>query len=157
MNIGIIVYSQTGNTFAVAQKLKEKLDSAGHSANIDRVTITGEATPGNKNFQLITLPAVDQYDALIFGSPVQAFSLHPAMIAYPNQLSSLQGKKIACFVTKQLPFYWTGGNRAIAQMKKICESKGAAVCGTEIVVWSKSQRDHNISRCIESLSSQIAN
>ena len=157
MKIGVIAYSKTGNTYDVAQKLKEILDSAGHSVNIERVTINGEATPGSKNFQLTTIPAVDHYDALVFGAPVNAFSLAPAMIAYLNQLSSLQGKKIACFVTKQLPFYWTGGNRAIAQMKKICELKGAAVLGTEIVIWSKSQRDQNINRCIESLSSQITN
>jgi NAD(P)H dehydrogenase (quinone) len=157
MKIGVIVYSKTGNTYDVAEKLKEKLDSDGHSANIERVTASGETNPGSKNFQLTTLPAVDQYDALVFGASVNAFSLASVMTAYLNQLSSLQDKKTACFVTKQLPFYWTGGNRSISQMKEICESKGAEVCGTEIVIWSKSKRDQNISRCIESLSSKITN
>ena len=78
------------------------------------------------------------------------------MAAYLNQLPSLQNKKFACFVTKHLPFYWTGGKQAISQMKAICEAKGATFCGMEIVVCFKSQRDENISRCVKSLSNQIS-
>ena len=152
MNIGIIVYSQTGNTDAVARKLQEKLTAAGHTTNLERITVTGNASPGSKDFQFTSSPAVDRYDAIIFGAPVQAFSLAGVMTSYLNQLSSLRNKKVACFVTKQLPFNWTGGNRAIAGMKKICASKGAAVCGTGIVIWSKSGREQNISACVEKLS-----
>lgn len=151
MNIGIVVYSQTGNTYLVARKLKEKLDASGHSAKIEQVTITGDASPGAKNFQLETIPGVDRYDAVIFGGPVQAFSLTPVMAAYLEQLPSLKDKKITCFVTKRLPFHWTGGKQAIGKMKQICEAKEAEVCGTGIVVWSKSRREENISKCIESL------
>jgi len=75
------------------------------------------------------------YDALIFGAPVHAFSLAPAMKAYLEQITSLQNKKVACFVTKGLPFHRTGGKQAISQMKKISESKGGTVLGTGIVVW----------------------
>ncbi len=41
MKIGIIVYSQTGNTFSVAEKLKAKLTAAGHNVNIERLTTVG--------------------------------------------------------------------------------------------------------------------
>jgi hypothetical protein len=57
------------------------------------------------------------------------------MGAYLEQIPSLEDKKIACFVTKGAPFKWTGGNRAISIMKKICESKGGTIVGTDIVVW----------------------
>jgi NAD(P)H dehydrogenase (quinone) len=152
MEIGIIVYSQTGNTDSVAQKLKERLAAAGHAAEIEKVTITGEAKPGAKNIQFDNYPQADRYDALVFASPVQGFSLAPAMAAYLDQLPPLRDKKTACFVTKQLPGNWTGGNRAIAQMKKICESKGAAVCGSAIVIWAKSRRDQAIEECVIRLS-----
>lgn len=150
MRVGIIVYSQTGNTHSVARKLQEKLAADGHAANIEQVTITGDASPGK--FQLTALPAVEQYDALVLGAPVQAFALTPVMTAYLKQLSSLGDKKVACFVTKQLPFYWTGGRQAVAKMKKICQSKGAVVSRTEIVIWFKSTREQSINQCVENLS-----
>jgi flavodoxin len=153
MNIGIIVYSQTGNTHSVALKLQEKLTAAGHSANIERVEVSGEARPGTKDFQLTTKPAVDPYDALVFGSPVHGFSLSPAIKRYLEQIAPLQGKKVACLVTKQLPFYWTGGNRTINQMKKLCTAKDGTVCGSGIVIWSSARREQMITDVVEKLCS----
>ena len=74
------------------------------------------------------------------------------MASYFKQAASLQGKPIACFVTKQLPFYWTGGNRAIRQMKRFCTSKGASVLGSGIVIWGSKQRDQQISEVVDRLS-----
>jgi NAD(P)H dehydrogenase (quinone) len=152
MKVGIIVYSQTGNTHSVAKKLKDKFAEAGNVAEIEQITITGEAGPGSKNFQLETIPEVGPYDAIVVAAPVQAFSLHPAMAAYLEQLTSLQGKEVACYVTKQLPGKWTGGNRAVARMKKICEQKGGTVCGSEIIVWN-ARRGQSIDQCADRLSS----
>lgn len=104
MKIGIIVYSQTGNTATAAQKLKEKFETAGHSAQIEKVTTSGEVKPGAKDIRLNNVPSVETYDGLVFASPVHAFSLAPAMAAYLKQLSSLGERKVAFFVTKMLPF-----------------------------------------------------
>jgi NAD(P)H dehydrogenase (quinone) len=150
MKIGIIVYSQTGNTYLVAQHLKERLEASKHTAVIERVTVDSALSRG-KNVKFTQIPAVEEYDALVFGSPVHAFSLAQPMAAYLKQLPSLQKKKAACFVTKQLPFSWTGGNRALSAMKKICASKGAKVSGSGIVVCSGAQREQNVKRCVEKL------
>ena len=152
LNIGIIVYSQTGNTYSVALKLKEKLITTGHSANIERLIPTVDVHPGVKNLQLKTRPKVDTYDALVFGSPVQGFTVSPAMISYLSQIASLKSKKVSCLVTQFFPFPWMGGNRAIARMKKICESKGAVVCGTGIVNWTGGRRDQKIIEVVDRLS-----
>ena len=152
MKIGIIVYSQTGNTYSVGLKLKEKLSKTGHSANIESVTIVGGGSQTPKKFKFDNLPRAEKYDALVLGAPVHAFSLAPVMAAYLNQLSSLKGKNIACFVTKQLPLSWTGGTQAIARMKKICQSKGAVVCGSVIIIWSKARRQQSIRDGIDRLS-----
>ena len=58
---------------------------------------------------------------------------------------------MALFVTKGLRFEWTGGTRAIGQMKKICQSKGGKVIGTGIVVWNK-ERDKKIAELVENFS-----
>ena len=152
MNIGIILYSETGNTYSVSQKLKEKLVKAEHSVNIERLKVIGKVKPGTKDIKFETLPDNYSYDALVFGSPVQAFSLSSAMTVYLSQIKSLQDKKIAFLVTQFFPFAWLGGNRAIGQMKKICESKGAAVCGTAVVNWSKPSREKQITEMVEKLS-----
>jgi len=135
MKIGIIVFSQTENSYSVALKLKDKLVESGHEVEVERVVPVGDVPPRAKVVEFQNEPEVSEYDAIVFGSPVHAFTLAPAMNAYLEQISSLQDKKIACFVTKGLPFNWTGGNKAIGIMKKICESKGGTVVGTDIVIW----------------------
>ena len=151
MKIGIILYSQTGNTYSVSLKLKEKLITAGHSVDIERLKAVGEVRPGMKDIRFETLPDTEPYDALVFGSPVQAFSLSSAMASYLTQIASLQGKKVAFLVTQFFPFPWMGGNRTVGQMKKICESKGATVCEAEIVNWLNPSREKRITEVVEKL------
>lgn len=115
MNIGIILYSETGNTYSVSQKLKEKLVKSGHSANIERLKVIGKIHSSTKDVKFETLPNIEPYDALVFGSPVQAFSLSSAMTAYLSQLKPLKDKKVAFLVTQYFLFPWLGGepcNRA---------------------------------------------
>jgi len=152
MNIGIIVYSQTGNTLFVAEKLKERLSAAGHTASLEKVTVAGGRKQGDKSFQLETLPDAGPYDALVFGSAVEAFSLSPVLTAYLKQIGSLQGKKVACLVTQFFPYPWMGGNRAIRQMRKLCQSKGATVCGSGVVNWAKFRRDKTTAKAVNRLS-----
>ncbi len=152
MKIGIIVHSQTANTYSVAEKLKEKLTETGFEVEIKRVSMVGGDRPESKEkIQLENPPDVTEYDALIFGAPVHAFSLAPAMQIYLKQIAPIQDKKIALFVTKKLRFEWTGGTKAIGQMKNYCESKGGIVVGTEIVVWNK-QRNKKIAKMIQEFS-----
>jgi len=98
------------------------------------------------------IPAVDSYDALIFGAPVQAFSLNPVMKAYMAQLPPLNGKRVALFVTKQLALLRLGGTGAIAAMNKEVETKGGKVIGSEIVVWAEKKRAETTQKCIDSIS-----
>lgn len=151
MKIGIIVHSQTGHTYEVAQKLQEKLSATGKEVEIEQVKLEGgQQTPG-KNSRIENPPDVSAYNALILGAPVQAFSLSKVMSIYLEQIPSLQDKKIALFVTKGLRFNWTGGTSAIGRMKKICQSKGGIVMGTGIIVWNK-QRNKKIAELVEKFS-----
>jgi flavodoxin len=144
MEIGIIVYSKTGNTYSVAEKLQKKLKADGHSVEL------GEVKPG-ENITFENKPEIDAYDAVIFGSPVHAFSLAPAMKEYLNQIQSLEGKKVACYVTKGLPFKSTGGKQAISQMTEIIQSKDGNLLGTDILVW-KGGKLENIIKLVDKLS-----
>jgi hypothetical protein len=156
MDIGLVVYSQTGNTLSVAEKIREKLISGGHTVTLEQIGISGKMPAQPGKFELTEIPGVDSYDALILGAPVQAFSLNPVMKAYLTHLPELNGKKVALFVTKHLPLLWLGGTGAIAKMKKECEARGAKVSGSDIVVWAESKRDKTTAECVENMSRYFA-
>lgn len=155
MKVGIIVHSHTGNTLNVAQRLKEELEKAGHSANLMRVESVKEDTSQTKNIQLKTAPDVDGYDALIFGAPVWAFSISPVMGTYLAQIPSIKDKKVGCFITQHFPFAWMGGNRSLKQLNKACHEKGAVVFETGIINWSRKDREMRIVKLVERLRNSL--
>jgi len=152
MNIGVIVYSQSGNTLEVCETLKARLLGEGHAVTLDQVTVVGGRTPKTRGFELESKPIVDTYDAVVFASSVEAFSLCPVMSRYLEQAGSLQGKQVACLVSQQFPYPWMGGNRAIKQMKKACQSRGGVICATGIVNWVKSRRAVTMAEAVDRLS-----
>jgi flavodoxin len=141
MRVGIIVYSQTGNTFSVAEKMLGKLSAEGHLVNLDRITIEGDPPRSEKKVRFENQPKVDIYKDVIFGAPVQGFRLAMVMDKYLSEVRSLKGKKVHIFVTKGLASKWTGGNGAIKKMKKICESKGAEIGETGMIYWKDKYKD----------------
>jgi flavodoxin len=151
MNIGIIVYSHTGNTLSVAEKLEEKLVKAGHAVKIEKVMADNEDQMEADKVQLRRIPDISLYDALIFGSPVRGFSLCAVMTAYLSQLGTLKEKKVFCYLTQFFPSPMMGGNRAMEQMKKICETKGGKVSEYGIVNWSNLRRSKMISDITEKI------
>ena len=90
MNIGIIVYSKTGNTLSVAERIKDSLTQRGCQVSLEHFSAETEGTHPNKIVHLTAAPDPAGYDLLIFGAPVQAFSLDPAMKHY---LSEIAGQK----------------------------------------------------------------
>ena len=147
MRIGIFVHSQTGNTYGVALKLKEQLTTNGHTVDLERLNIPDAVQPGTA-VTFAALPDFQKYDALVFGAPVQGFSLSPGMTSFLQQVGPIQNKKAACLMTQHFPYPWMGGNRAIGQMKTLCESKGATPCATAIVNWKNKRREQQIANGI---------
>ncbi|MEW6217348.1 MAG: flavodoxin domain-containing protein [Candidatus Bipolaricaulota bacterium] len=149
MNIGLIIHSQTEHTLSVAEKLQKKLAAAGHTVTLERLETEGEVRPG---VNLKSVPSVENYDAVAFGSPVHGFALSLAMQTYLRQVPSLAGKRVACFVTQSFPFAWMGGNNALHQMRRAVEAKGAQVRGSGVVNWSRRSRERQIAEVVDRLS-----
>jgi flavodoxin len=143
MHIGLIVYSQTGNTLTVAQRMKETLEAAGHTAEIRPVTVEAVGKP-TSTVVLKDTPTVAGLDAVIFGAPVQAFSLCQAMTQYLKQIANFKGLPAACYVTQGLSKKWMGGNRAYGTMRKLCMAKGADPIRIGHVHWGAKERDKQI-------------
>jgi hypothetical protein len=156
MNVGIILYSQTGNTRSVAGRLRDSLSAAGHSASLEEVKVAGGRTGRAKDFALEALPEPARYDVLVLGSPVEAFSLSPVMRAYLTHVTSLEKKKVALLVTEGFPYPWLGGTRAVHLMRRLCEAKGATVLGSGIVPWMGSGREDRIQAVVTRLTKLVA-
>ncbi len=155
MNIGIVVFSLTGNTLHVGKHIKESLDKKGHQVVLERILVNPEAKPGAKEFKIINAPEVKDYDLLIIGSPVHAFSLSLPMASYLSTLENVEGKKVACYVTKHLPYFWTGGKRALKQMREACEKKGAQAYAQGIIPWNSKDREQNIEKLIQEIAAVL--
>lgn len=155
MRIGIVIYSETGNTLSVAQGIIERLTTAGNVAVLERVTPIGKPNPSDKQVSYENIPDLGGYDALVFGSPVQAFSLALGMSRFIPQIEQLNGKRASVFATQQLPFAWLGGNRAVSQMGSLLKEKGAAVSIAGSVNWSSKARQDQITSVIDNAVRQI--
>ena len=133
MNIGIVVYSQTGNTLMVCEDIKKGLEKASHAVTIEQVKVA-EGQRHAPDAELTSSPNPQGYDALIFASPVQGFSLARPMQKYLKTQRGLGGRKTALVLTKGLPFNWTGGTRALTVMQQLSESAGAEIIPEVIII-----------------------
>ena len=141
--VGIIVYSKTGNTFSVAEKIRDSLTAKGMEVTLERFMAETEAG-SNKLIGLTAKPHCGGYDALIFGSPVQAFSLDPAMKMYLQQTEVIHAEKTICFITQHFPKPWMGGNNAMRQILALLRAKGVNAEKAGVVNWSGKTKDGQI-------------
>jgi flavodoxin len=150
VKIGIIVYSMTGHTLAVATKLQEALSTTGHDVHLEPLRAAGPASLGAADAPLETVPEIDLYDALVFATPVRGGTPAPPMVSYLEQITSLEGKRVGCLVTGIFPAGW-GRNQTLAQMAETCASKGATICGSGSVGWWSLGRRRQIAEVVDNL------
>ncbi len=155
MKIAIVIYSQTGNTLSVAQKAMSALIEKGHSVDMLKITpkskIKNDAPISPDLFE--PLPDISGYDAYVFASYVEAFSLNRVMKFYLSTLDKVNGSA-ATLTTQQFMKPWLGGNRTQKQFKTALSSKGAKVIGCAHVHWKVEQgRDARIQNAVDEICS----
>lgn len=148
MRIEIMVYSKSGNTYSVAEKLHKNFFHKGYSSNI--YSIDTESTDYLAND---VESRIEKGDVIIFCAPVHGFSLCKEMNCYMDRIKSLKGKKVACFVTQYFKFPFLGGTKAIRQMTSICERKYGEIYWKGVIGWSSKYRESNINETVEAITS----
>ncbi len=151
MNTGIVIYSKTGHTLEVAQKLQKNLRVKGRSAKLMQVTVKDPEKATRRKAELKGIPDPAAYGLLYFGAPVWGLSACSVMVSYLKQAPSLVGKKAACFVTMSLPFSFLGGSRALRKMQKLLKEKGAETIETAVIGWGRRHREESIQEAVERL------
>lgn len=152
MNIGIIIYSQTGNTLSIAKRLQEELTKKGHTATIDAITATNTEPNAKASLALKNIPNASGYDKIILGAPIHGFSLCLAMTKYLTEHADIKGKDIDCIITHHFPYPWLGGTRGMKQMIGFCTSKGASSKDNYIIDWTSKKRESQIAEAVKKLS-----
>lgn len=155
MKVGVVIYSETGNTLSVAQGIIDRLTLSGNTAVLERIKPIGKPNPSSKKVDYESIPDISDYEALVFGSPVQAFSLALGMSRLIPQLKPMAGRRAVMFITQQFPYPWMGGSRAIAAMATLLKQKGAVTSSAGIVNWSNKNRDEMISSVIDDAVRQL--
>jgi len=132
MKTGLIIYSYTGKTLAIAQRLQAQLIKEEQSVSLISLKAKDE-NPNTLTVELLDLPDLSDYDQVIFGSPVRGFQVSPIMKAYLEKTGSLAQKKIACFVTHAFPYAWMGGKSALKMMNDLILKKNGNVSSTAVI------------------------
>jgi len=154
VHVGVIVYSHTGHTLTVAEKLGEKLSERGYAITLVELKTVAPLKMGDAIARLRSMPAVDAYDAVVFACPVRGGMPAPPMRSYLEGLPTLEGKRVACLVTGVLPAAW-GREQTLAQMAALCEGKGATVVGLGSLWWLCLNRRQQTRDVVDHLSSLL--
>lgn len=151
MQIGIIVWSVSGHTFSIAETFSKCLADKGHTISIERIAISRDLMKPEKPWSITEVPKTADYDALVFGSYVEAFNLTIVMKKYLVGIEDLAGKKCFVLVTQSLPKAWMGGNRAVNQIKKLVTAKGGVVVDSALVSWGNKAKELQIEEACDKI------
>jgi len=149
MKIGILIYSHSGNTLSVAEKIKEEIKKRNLDATIERITLVNDDPQSPQPAVLKNIPNIDEYDKLIIGAPINGFSLCKAMRLYLENHAKLKSKEINCFVTQHFKHSFLGGNRGIKQVTSFCNNQNSTVKNTSIIHWSSNNREEEIVTAVD--------
>ena len=155
MNIGIIVFSRTGNTMQVAEKLRNAVETFEHTAAIQRVHAQDEDPNSKQSVRLTDAPDPSGFDRVVFCGPVQGFALTGIMKNYMAQLPRMDGKQVELLVTQHFPKAWMGGRQALTYMRKRCLEKGAEVIAEGNVNWMNKARGTQIDTVVAALAERM--
>jgi flavodoxin len=133
----IIVHSSSGTTLEFAEQISAKLKEKKYPVELVHLqtdpVIKGGTVGHTAPFKFINLPDIKDYELILLGGPVWAFSASPIAIAALEKMGKFSGKKILPFVTMGFPFPWMGGNKAISMMSDKAKELGATVLSGKIV------------------------
>ncbi len=152
MKIGLIIYSYTGNTLSVAEKIQTALIQKGHDAVLERITATNENPNSQQAIQLLNTPSTQAYDRVIFACPVNGFQVAAVAREYLKNVPMLSGMPIDLFVTHFFPFAFLGGNQTLKQLSAFWTQKGGKVEKTGVINWSSQRRIRDIEKLADKFS-----
>jgi len=156
MKIGMIVYSFTGKTKLVAERVAEILLTDGYEVDLNYLEPKEPLNLKAKEVEINEIPDPMRFDALVLGTPVQGGRMSAPMRFFLEQRTLLDGLDIVFIATHFFRREW-GAVQTLQDLRKMCESKGGNVLGSIDIKWWSVFRQREIVSAIEHLRSLINN
>lgn len=150
MKVAFIFYSFSGNTKRVFEYLREVFLSKGSQVKILQLKPKNEPRSFFKQgFSAFTKKKpplsedifydLEDFDYIIFGSPLWAFTFAPALMSYLDKAKGLKNKRVSFLFT-----YGSGAglNKAIRELRRALEERGAKI-GKFIALEGKRVKERN--------------
>jgi len=138
MNILLAYYSKTGNTQRIAEKIQKTLKSTG-KVDLFRIEMVKEYSNKlmhlnprinldcvfRRKPEIKPLKSIKDYDALIIGCPIWAFTNAPPVNTFIEKLEKVKDKRAVVFVSSGM-----GRENFTKRVKEKLEEKGMKVVKT---------------------------
>ncbi|MFA5007020.1 MAG: hypothetical protein WC509_06110 [Candidatus Izemoplasmatales bacterium] len=147
MKIGIIFYSETGNTLGVCERARDIL--AGDGLDVAFIRLKADVV-GNAR-SLRGLPPAQDYDLVILGTPVHGFSLPIPVQQYLARAQFKEGVRLGVLATQFFKADWLGGTRTVNQAVAALSRFHPDVFGTAIVHVRSRRRDEQVNAAMRAL------
>ncbi|GAA3679675.1 hypothetical protein GCM10023081_17340 [Arthrobacter ginkgonis] len=144
MSVEILVHSQTGHCFSVAETLAGLARAAGHRTSLTRITPSDEKETDLGKLSITPVPQDAGADLYVIGAPVHGFSATPAIRKAVAQMPFLDGKRVVLFTTEWFPLDWMGGTHTLKQLEQAVAEQGGQVVATRVIHWERKDRGEQI-------------
>lgn len=148
MKVNMVLYSHTGHTMRVGERISQVLHSNGIEVLINRLE-----TVERLNFQALSvrtkeIPLIEGYDVIILGTPVHGGRMSAPLRFFIDETPSFENIPFIVFATHLFRRGW-GGTQTIQSVRKLCEGKGGIFLGAADVKWLSFFRGQEITRAVD--------
>jgi hypothetical protein len=143
MKIGVFVHSKTGNTARLALAVTHALREKGHDVAVELLRPIGKVNPGSRHVEFRNLPDAADFEMVLIGGPIWAFSASPVVTSAIKQIPGLKGKRALYFLTSFLPPPISGCKRAHDLVSRLLKDAGSAQlegCSLSWGLWCSKKR-----------------
>ena len=145
MKTAIVVYSETGHTLSVAERLLEAYKAKKEAVTLFRIE-------SNESRSLVFhSPTLEGYDHVVIATPVQGFMPAAPMSQFLEQVGTLKGKTVDILLTQYFRWACLGGNNSLKKLAFLIMAKAGTVSKKAIVHWSSKKRDQQADQVIATL------
>lgn len=145
MKIALIIYSETGHSEAVGQRLLHLLQ-AHHEVEYIKLHVDSLQTR-----HLVNRPSLKLFDRVYFGFPVQGFRLPIPIKEYLTALDISPNTEVGVFTTEYFNYDWLGANSAHRQFWAMLAPHNPKPIDQKVgkIHWRHKQREQQISATLQ--------
>jgi len=145
MKTAIVVYSETGHTLSVAERLMQAYKAKQEDATLFRIESNIHRT------MVFHSPTLEGFDHVVIATPVQGFMPAAPMGLFLEQIGTLKGKTVDILLTQAAPWAFFGGTNSLKKIALLIVAKAGLPSKTAIVHWMSKKREQQTNQAIVDL------